>query len=111
MGDDEIVQLWSRRGNVASARGTLLHWHAEMHLNGRRLEQPHSPEFLQFLAILDVLQQQLGLRPFRTEVCLFHCGFFCRKQSKLQIMITATKQGFVLLARPIVCSWAHQATS
>ena len=76
MGDEEIVQLWKRRGNVASARGTLLHWHAEMHLNGRCLEQPHSPDFLQFLGILDVLQQQLGLRPFRTELCLFHCGSF-----------------------------------
>jgi hypothetical protein len=76
MGDDEIVQLWSRRGNVASARGTLLHWHCEMHLNSRTLEHPHSPEFQMFLGILDVLQQQLGLRPFRTEVCLFHCGFF-----------------------------------
>ena len=74
MGDDQFVDLWLRRGSVASARGTLLHWHCEMHLNGRRLEQPHSPEFQMFLAILDVLQQQLGLRAFRTELCLFHCG-------------------------------------
>ena len=80
MGADQIVQLWKRRGNIASARGTLLHWHAEMHLNGRRLEQPHSPEFQMFLGILDVLQRQMGLRPYRTELCLFHCGFFCYKQ-------------------------------
>ena len=35
MGDDEIVQLWKLRGEVASARGTLLHWHCES-LNPRR---------------------------------------------------------------------------
>ena len=83
MGDDEIVQLWKRRGNVASARGTLLHWHAENHLNGRRLEHPHSPEFEMFLSILDVLQQQLGLRVFRTELSIFHCGSFLWKQHML----------------------------
>ena len=74
MADDAIVEMWSRRGNIASARGTLLHWHAEMHLNWRRMELPHSPEFHMFLEILDVLQQHFGLRPFRTEVCLLHCG-------------------------------------
>ena len=74
MDSDEIVELWRRRGAVASARGTLLHWHAEVHLNGCQVAPPHSPEFSMFLAVLDVLQQHLGLRPFRTEVCLFHCG-------------------------------------
>ena len=68
MNDDEIVKLWKRRGEIASARGTLLHWHAEMELNGRRLEQPHSPEFKMLLALLDVLQKQMGLRAFRTEL-------------------------------------------
>ena len=68
MEDDEIVELWKRRGNIASARGTLLHWHCELFLNSRTLELPHSPEFQQWLAILDVLQNHLGLRPFRTEV-------------------------------------------
>ena len=74
MANEAIVEMWKARGNVASARGTLLHWHAEMHLNGRRMEQPHSPEFRMFLEILDVLQQHFGLRPFHTEVCLLHCG-------------------------------------
>lgn len=111
MGDDEIVQLWKRRGNVASAGGTLLHWHAEMHLNGRRLEPPHSPEFEMFLGILDVLQQQLGLRPFRTELCLFHCGFVWSQTTQATNNDYSNKKGFVLLAKPMLCSWAHQATS
>ena len=45
-----------------------------MHLNSRELELPHSPEFEMFLNILDVLQGKFGLRAFRTEVSLFHCG-------------------------------------
>ena len=73
MSEGEIVDQWKRSGQIASARGTLLHWHCEMHLNGRRLEPPHSPEFEMFLAIFAVLQSW-GLRPFRTEICLFHCG-------------------------------------
>ena len=71
MADDAIVEMWERRGNIASARGTLLHWHAEMHLNGRRMELPHSPEFHMFFEILAVLQQDFGMRPLRTEVLCF----------------------------------------
>jgi len=44
-----------------------------MHLNGRHIEPPLSPEFTQLLAIVDVLRLK-GLRPFRTEVCLSHFG-------------------------------------
>ena len=71
--DDEIVDLWAHRGRVASARGTLLHWHAEMHLNGREMELPHSPEFVMLINIVDALKAW-GLRPYRTEISLFHCG-------------------------------------
>ena len=73
MKDSEIVEMWRSSGQVASARGTLLHWHAEMYLNGRTVEHPHSPEFSMFLAIFDVLRSW-GLRVFRTEVSLFHNG-------------------------------------
>lgn len=71
----EIVELWERCGRIASARGTLLHWHAEMHLNGRQLELPHSPEFSMFLSILDILQEYFGLRPFRTDISIFTGGY------------------------------------
>jgi hypothetical protein len=73
MSDGEIVEMWKSSGQIASARGTLLHYHCEMHLNQRRLEPPHSPEFKMFLAIFAVLQSW-GLRPFRTEISLFHNG-------------------------------------
>ena len=71
MADDAIEEMWKNRGKIASARGTLLHWHAETHLNGRRMELPHSPEFQMFLEILDVLQQDYSLVPFRTEAMCF----------------------------------------
>ena len=51
MSEGEITQRWRANGAVASARGTLLHWHAECYLNGVAVEEPHSPEFMQFLCI------------------------------------------------------------
>ena len=73
MSDEEICQLWQRRGRIASARGTLLHFHAECFLNGMEIEQPHSPEFKRFLLIANALAE-MGWKPFRTEVCLLHVG-------------------------------------
>ena len=73
MSDDEICNLWQLRGRIASARGTLLHFHAECHLNNREIEKPHSPEFKNFLLIAEALGE-MGWRPFRTEVCLVHLG-------------------------------------
>jgi hypothetical protein len=72
MTDEEIVQLWQDRGKVASARGTLLHYHAETFLNGCLVEPPHSREFTQVLDIIHWLRDA-GWEPYRTEVCLFHC--------------------------------------
>ena len=43
-------------------------------MNDRVIEQPHSPELKQLRSICDYLQQHLGLKPFRTEACLFHVG-------------------------------------
>ena len=71
--DAEICELWRHRGEVASARGTLLHFHAECHLNGLEIEKPHSPEFKHFLLVSNALAE-MGWRPFRTEVCLTHIG-------------------------------------
>ena len=47
MSDTEIIKLWAARGKIASARGTLLHYHAEMLLNLCDIEEPTSIEFRQ----------------------------------------------------------------
>ena len=47
-----------------------MHWHIEMFLNGLQIQEPHSPEFVQFM----VLFEKLGLKPFRTELCVYHSG-------------------------------------
>ena len=73
MSDEEICNLWQLRGRIASARGTLLHFHAECHLNGLEIEKPHSPEFKNFLLLAEALRE-MGWMPFRTEVCLAHMG-------------------------------------
>ena len=79
MSDSDICSLWWKRGRVASARGTLLHYQAEAWLNGRCLEEPWSREFQHFL-MLEAALREFGWRPFRTEVCLFHCGLCCAGQ-------------------------------
>ena len=73
MSNPEICALWQSRANVASARGVLLHYHAEAVLNGLCIEEPHSPELQKCLMIVSTLSE-LGWQPFRTEVCLAHIG-------------------------------------
>ena len=73
MTTDEILDLWASLGEVASKRGTLLHYHAEQFLNGRPIEEPHSPEFQQLLEIFGLLRRE-GLMALRTELSVFHCG-------------------------------------
>ena len=51
MTDAEIIELWTARGKIASARGTLLHYHAEMLLNQCDIEEPTSIEFRQLRGI------------------------------------------------------------
>ena len=76
--DAAIASTWAFRGEVARARGTLLHYHAESFLNGREVEQPYSPEFKQFLLIYDAIISKMEV--FRTEVNIFHCGLRCAGQ-------------------------------
>ena len=51
-----------------------MHFHAESLLNGCEIEEPHSPEFRQASAVYREFIMALGLQPFRTEICIFHCG-------------------------------------
>jgi hypothetical protein len=74
MTNDEIVALWCHRGKVASARGTLLHYHAETFLNNCIIEHPQSTEFQQLLEIVSWLVDA-GWTPFRTELCLCSCQY------------------------------------
>ena len=66
MSDSDICEMWKKNGRVASARGTLLHYHAECLLNGTIVQEPHSPEFKQ-LQLLDAALREMGYAPFRTE--------------------------------------------
>ena len=70
---EEIVCKWAANGEVQRARGQLLHYQAEQFLNGRTIQAPNSPEFRQFLAIHRTLCGE-GLRVYRTELSVFHCG-------------------------------------
>ena len=92
--DEEIMSRWRRNGEAQSKRGQLLHHHAECLLNNVQIEEPHSPEFLQLRSIYRSLQL-LGLKPIRTELCIFHCGLrlagqidalFLDQESKLVIV-------------------------
>ena len=77
--DDDILQHWSFMGKVAAARGTLLHYHAELAANGFHVRLPHSPEFKQVLQLLQYFVT-VGWTPFRTEVNIFHSGLRCAGQ-------------------------------
>ena len=79
--DAEILARWNLSGRVASARGTLLHKHAESMMNGVPVQQPHSPEFQQAQLIFDHVTQEMGLKPFRAEVCLFSPKLRCAGQA------------------------------
>ena len=79
MEDVEIAELWEKKGKVASAKGTLLHYHAEAYCNGRQIEQPWSPEFKMVLLLVDALRE-LGFMAWRTEVCIFGVGLCCAGQ-------------------------------
>ena len=55
MTDEEIAAAWRNNGEVQRSRGQLLHFHAEQFLNGCAIEEPHSPDFQQFLEIRHAL--------------------------------------------------------
>ena len=72
MSDAEIAAQWARNGEIARARGTLLHFQAECFLCGHVIEDP-SPEFKSFLEIFDgAIKDRMDV--YRVEVNLFHCG-------------------------------------
>jgi len=68
--NEGILQRWSRNGEIARARGHLLHYTCEQFVNGRPIEEPFSPEFAQAKVLYEHLLAQ-GLEPFRAEVNLW----------------------------------------
>ena len=80
---ESIKSLWERNGTIQSRRGTLLHWHIECHLNGHRIEEPHSPEFQLFLKFQEHFLKPMGFVPWRVEMNLFHCGLQLSGQADL----------------------------
>jgi hypothetical protein len=80
--DEDIERYWRLAGQVARARGTLLHFHAEQVVNSRRIEEPHSPEFKQLRKILHDFNNR-GWTLYRAEVNIFHCGLRCAGQPDL----------------------------
>ena len=80
---DEIIDAWARNGEVQRARGTLLHYHAEMALNGYSVEYPHSPEYKQFCRFYADIILNHGWDVYRTEATLFHCGLRMAGQADL----------------------------
>lgn len=74
MSNEEIKEAWATNGRVQSARGTLMHYHIEQHLNGCVIAEPRSQEFKQFLVFEEQVMRTRGLLPFRTELSVFHCG-------------------------------------
>ena len=85
--DEDFLQRWERNGEVARARGHLLHWQAEQMCNGRPVEEPHSLEFKQACQIYERLLER-GMRPFRAEVNLFHVGLRLAGQPDLLMLDT-----------------------
>ena len=71
--NQDFLDRWNKNGEVARARGHLLHYQAEQMCNGLQVEEPHSPEFTQARQIYEHLLE-CGMRPFRAEVNLFHVG-------------------------------------
>ena len=95
IGDTEIMAQWERSGQVARCRGTLLHFHAEMHANGYQIEPPHSKEFSQAMDIFEHLVEHLGLQPYRTEMSVFHCGL--RLAGQIDLLMQSPATGIIVV--------------
>ena len=65
--DADFLQRWAMNGEVARARGHLLHYQAEQMCNDRPVQEPHSQDFKQARQIYERLLER-GLRSFRAEV-------------------------------------------
>jgi hypothetical protein len=96
MSDEQIAERWKQNGRVQSARGTLMHFQIEQHLNGTVVGLPHSPEFIYFLRFEEEFMRARGLVPMRTELSLFHCGLCVAGQADLICRVEGTNKIAIL---------------
>lgn len=68
---EEIVALWENAGKEASGEGTKMHLAIELFYNGDLDEYPDTPEFKYFLDFNNDVVIRRGLKPFRTEMCVY----------------------------------------
>jgi PD-(D/E)XK nuclease superfamily len=71
---ESVAAQWRLNGEVQRARGTLLHYQADQLLQGRAWAD-QSPELQQVGSLRDFMVDHLGLSLWRTEVCIFNCGW------------------------------------
>lgn len=96
MTDEEIAAKWQLNGKIQSARGTLLHFQIEQHLNDVIVEPPHSPEFKYFLQFEEEFMKPRGYVPIRTELSLFHCGLRVAGQADCICRVDGTDKIVIL---------------
>ena len=108
--DENIGSHWQLMGEIARSRGTLLHFHAEQAVNGRCVEEPHSPEFAQVLLLLREFVGR-GWAPWRAEVNIFHCGLRCAGQPDLLCKDTAGRLVIVDWKRVPKLSYENRYTA
>jgi len=96
MDDDEIKAKWEKNRNVASSRGTLMHWHIEMFFNGAKIFGPFSVEFKYFLKFYEDFMLPRGLEAVRTEFSVFHTGLVCAGQLDLLARYKGTESYVIL---------------
>ena len=83
MSSEQIEAKWETNRIVASSRGTLMHFHIEMFMNGAQLHGPYSIEFGYFQQFYREFMMARGLVPVRTELSVFHTGLCCAGQLDL----------------------------
>ena len=96
MSDLEIKAKWARVAEIASKRGTHMHWMIEMFLNGAVMHGPFPTEFKMFLEFYETFISARDIIPVRTEMSVFHCGLICAGQIDLLARYSGT-QDYVII--------------
>jgi len=81
----DFLDRWAKAGEIGRMRGHLLHFHCECLANAVPVREPHSPDFQQAQKIFNLFLE-MGMRPYRTEVNIFHVGLRCGGQPDLLLL-------------------------